>query len=68
MKETRQVGAMIGIELHDVASAWPVTNALYERGHFTRPIGAVVQFVPPLSSRVGEVHDFFDALAQVLPR
>jgi adenosylmethionine---8-amino-7-oxononanoate aminotransferase len=68
VKDTRIVGAMAGIELHDAARAWPVANALYERGHFTRPIGAVVQFVPPLSSAAGEVHDFFDALAQVLPR
>jgi adenosylmethionine-8-amino-7-oxononanoate aminotransferase len=68
VKETRQLGTMVGIELHDARHAWPVANKLYELGHFTRPIGPVVQFVPPLSTTVGEVHDFFDALAKALPR
>ena len=68
VKETRSCGTMTGIELREASDGWPVADALYERGHFTRPIGAVVQFVPPLSSTVGEVHDFFDALAAVLPR
>lgn len=68
VKETRARGAMIGIELRDATRGWPVADALYERGHFTRPIGGVVQFVPPLSSTAGEIHDFFDALAAVLPK
>ena len=68
VSEVRACGAMVGIELNDALHGWPVANALYERGHFTRPIGAVVQLVPPLSSTVGEIHDFFDALAAVLPR
>ena len=48
--------------------AWPVTSALYDLGHFTRPIGAVVQLVPPLSSSDEEIHDFFDAFGEALER
>jgi len=68
VREIRQAGTMLGIELHDVARAWPVANALYDLGHFTRPIGPVVQLVPPLSSTDGEIHDFFDAFAEALER
>jgi adenosylmethionine---8-amino-7-oxononanoate aminotransferase len=66
--EIRQAGTMIGIELCDAQRAWPITNALYELGHFTRPIGAVVQLVPPLSSRDEEIHNFFDAFDEALER
>ncbi|HTX57889.1 MAG TPA: aminotransferase class III-fold pyridoxal phosphate-dependent enzyme [Candidatus Acidoferrales bacterium] len=66
--EIRQAGTMIGIELSDAQRAWPVANALYELGHFTRPIGAVVQLVPPLSSTDDEIHDFFDAFDVALER
>ena len=59
---------MIGIELHDAQRAWPVTNALYELGHFTRPIGATVQLVPPLSSSDEDIADFFDAFSEALER
>jgi adenosylmethionine-8-amino-7-oxononanoate aminotransferase len=68
IREIRQAGTMLGIELHDAARAWPVTNALYDLSHFTRPIGPVVQLVPPLSSSDGEIHDFFDAFAEALER
>jgi adenosylmethionine-8-amino-7-oxononanoate transaminase len=68
IREIRQAGTMVGIELHDAALAWPVANALYELGHFTRPIGPVVQFVPPLSSSDGEVDEFFGACAAALER
>ncbi len=64
--ETRQAGAMIGIELRSSANARRAAIELYERGHFTRPIGATVQFVPPLSSTADEVHAFFDALEDAL--
>jgi len=66
--EIRQVGTMLGIELRDPQRAWPVVDTLYELGHFTRPIGAVIQLVPPLSSRPNEIHDFFDALGEALER
>ncbi len=66
VRETRQAGAMIGVELRESASGWSVANALYERGVFTRPIGDTVQFVPPLSSTDAEVDGFFDALEAVL--
>jgi adenosylmethionine-8-amino-7-oxononanoate transaminase len=70
VRDVRQAGTMIGIELHgeridrrDAPTAgWRVAGGLYERGQFTRPIGEVVQFVPPLSSTVEEIDAFFDAL------
>lgn len=60
VRGTRQAGLMIGIETE---RARDVAARLYDRGHFTRPIGDVVQFVPPLSSQLDEVEAFFDALA-----
>jgi adenosylmethionine---8-amino-7-oxononanoate aminotransferase len=60
VREVRQAGTMIGIEL--ASGAWPVADALYAAGHFTRPIGSVIQFVPPLCATDDEVHSFFDAL------
>jgi adenosylmethionine-8-amino-7-oxononanoate aminotransferase len=66
IREIRQAGTMLGIELHDAGRAWPVANALYELGHFTRPIGAVVQLVPPLSAVDQDIHDFFDAFSAAL--
>jgi adenosylmethionine-8-amino-7-oxononanoate aminotransferase len=60
--QTRQAGAMIGVELHGAKDGRRVAASLYELGHFTRAIGATVQFVPPLSSSPAEVHAFFDAL------
>ncbi|HUN28512.1 MAG TPA: aminotransferase class III-fold pyridoxal phosphate-dependent enzyme [Alphaproteobacteria bacterium] len=68
VREIRQAGTMMGIELQEAARAWPVANALYDLGHFTRPIGAVVQLVPPLCTSDGEIHDFFDAFAEALER
>ena len=66
--EIRQAGTMVGIELRDAQRAWPVAHALYDLGHFTRPIGAAVQLVPPLSSSNDEIHDFFDAFNEALER
>jgi adenosylmethionine---8-amino-7-oxononanoate aminotransferase len=66
VREIRQAGTMTGIELHDRTRAWPVANALYDRGVFTRPIDATVQLVPPLSSSDADVDRFFDALADAL--
>jgi adenosylmethionine-8-amino-7-oxononanoate aminotransferase len=36
-------------------------------GHFTRPIGDVIQFVPPLCSTGDEVDNFFESLSSCLP-
>ena len=63
--DVRQCGTMIGVELD--RDAWPVADALYAAGHFTRPIGNVVQFVPPLCSTDEEVNAFFDACSAVIP-
>ncbi len=65
VRDVRRCGTMTGIELCG-RSAAEVADALYERGHFTRAIGEVVQFVPPLSSTVAEADAFFDALRAVL--
>jgi len=64
--EIRQAGTMLGIELHDELRARAVVSALYDLGQFTRPIGAVVQLVPPLCAMPGEIHAFFDALERAL--
>ncbi len=60
VREVRQAGTMIGVEVRGEGRR--IVDELYERGHFTRPIGDVVQFVPPLSSTEEEVDAFFDAL------
>ena len=74
VRDVRATGLMCGIELdpqrfdsnHSLTPGWSVTNALFERGHFTRPIGNVIQFVPPLTSNEGEIADFCRSLAEVL--
>jgi len=66
----RHAGLMCGIDVvppsatgGDAATyAWRVADRLYERGFFTRPIGNVVQFVPPLSSTHDEIARFFSTL------
>lgn len=66
VRDVRQAGAMIGVELDDAQTGREAARALYDRGHFTRAIGPVVQFVPPLSSTQAEIHAFFDALEDVV--
>jgi adenosylmethionine-8-amino-7-oxononanoate aminotransferase len=74
VREVRQTGTMIGVELRAEAidardspsPAWRVAAGLYERGAFTRPIVDTVQFVPPLSSTARDVDAFFDALTAEL--
>jgi adenosylmethionine-8-amino-7-oxononanoate aminotransferase len=74
VRETREAGLMIGIELdaehvhaRDAATpAWRIANDLYERGHFTRPMGNVIQLVPPLSSTGDELRAFLGDLIEVL--
>ncbi len=75
VREVRRAGLMIGIELADeqidrgknATAAWRIADELYERGYFTRPIGDVIQLVPPLTSTSQElgrfVEDFCDVLA-----
>jgi adenosylmethionine-8-amino-7-oxononanoate aminotransferase len=63
--DARQAGTMIGIELQK-ALGRPVADALYDAGHFTRPIGDVIQFVPPLCSTDTEVDSFFESLSVIL--
>ena len=72
--DVRRAGLMIGIEVDSdgiaangaVTPAWRIANDLYERGHFTRPIGATIQLVPPLTSTLDELRSFIDALVNTL--
>jgi len=73
VREVRRAGLMCGIELRAAgdatsaaALARDVALALYERGHFTRPIGATIQLVPPLSSDERDLANFASALEEVL--
>jgi adenosylmethionine-8-amino-7-oxononanoate aminotransferase len=43
-------------------------NELYERGHFTRPIGEVLQLVPPLSTAPHDAQAFLTDLYELLER
>jgi len=65
VRDVRQAGTMIGIELRKTLGR-PTANALYDAGHFTRPIGDTIQFVPPLCSTDNEVDKFFEALCVTL--
>lgn len=70
VRDLRQTGTMIGVELGTEtiaagsfpSAAWRIADQLYAAGHFTRPIGDTLQFVPPLSSTDAEVDAFFNAL------
>lgn len=74
VREVRAAGLMIGIELETASldagdaltPAWRIANELYDRGHFTRPIGEVIQLVPPLSSTVEQVQRFITDLYELL--
>lgn len=74
VRETREAGLMIGVEIdprrvpsgESMTPAWRIASELYERGHFTRPIGDVIQLVPPLSSTQREVHAFLGDLIELL--
>jgi len=74
VRDVRSCGLMCGIELHPTqlagadgrSAGWEVADAMFERGYFTRPIGDVVQFVPPLSSTDAEIGGFCEALADIL--
>lgn len=69
--DVRLRGLMCGIELRvdpdrPAPRAWEVAERLYGRGHFTRPIGEVIQLVPPLSSTTRDLDAFFEALDEAL--
>jgi adenosylmethionine-8-amino-7-oxononanoate aminotransferase len=74
VRAIRQAGLMCGIELEAwtidgrgaISPAWRVANDLYDSGFFTRPIGDVVQLVPPLSSTYEELERFCTALTESL--
>lgn len=74
IREVRGAGLMIGIEIAAdrvergtaPTPAWRIADALYERGHFTRPIGDVIQLVPPLASTVEELRTFIGDLDELL--
>jgi adenosylmethionine-8-amino-7-oxononanoate aminotransferase len=75
VRETRQAGLMCGVELETAAlppaderttPAWRLAHAMYERGHFTRPIGDTIQLVPPLSSSANELEAFIAELSKAL--
>lgn len=74
VREIRRTGLMCAIEL-DTSSlrltderspAWAVADRLYERGHFTRPLGDAIQLVPPLASSTAELASFCTSLSAVL--
>jgi adenosylmethionine-8-amino-7-oxononanoate transaminase len=66
VREVRQAGLMCGIELDDRALAARVARGLYDRGHFTRPLGAVVQLVPPLCSSRAQLASYAESLSALL--
>ncbi len=74
VREVRRCGLMIGIDLHAdgfpsrgaATPAWRIANELYERGHFTRPIGAALQCVPPLCATLAEIGSFVEAVVDAL--
>jgi len=75
VRAIRRVGLMCGIELSGESlppagqsrtPAWRIADRLYERGHFTRPIGNVIQLVPPLCVSGAELAAFVDALRETL--
>lgn len=67
VREVRRAGLMAAIEVDAGAIApWQLTNELYARGQFTRPIGNVIQLVPPLSSSVPELARFTGDLLAAL--
>ncbi len=74
VRDVRAVGTMVGIEVHAdridaggaISAAWRIADGLYRAGHFTRPIGDVIQLVPPLCAREEYIDAFFDALTAEL--
>lgn len=76
VSEVRQAGLMCAIELAPQTAyssnaptvGWHLAHRLYERGHFTRPLGNAVQLVPPLTTEPDELAAFIEALSKALGR
>ena len=73
VREVRRAGLMCGIELlpplgwdEPISYGRHVASELYDRGHFTRPIGETIQLVPPLSSQTHELDSFVTELLAVI--
>lgn len=74
VSEVRQAGLMVGIDLREEAfdrtaasgAGRRVADALYDAGHFTRPIGNTIQLVPPLTSAPPDLESFAGALEAAL--
>jgi adenosylmethionine-8-amino-7-oxononanoate aminotransferase len=75
VRDARAAGLMCGIELDDAlvrdapqaaSPAWDIANRMYDAGHFTRPIGNVIQLVPPLTSKAEDLDRFVEALVAAL--
>jgi adenosylmethionine-8-amino-7-oxononanoate aminotransferase len=73
VRDVRRAGLMCGIELEpqpnvteESTFAWSVANRMYDRGHFTRPIGQTIQLVPPLASDADQLRSFANTLVEVL--
>jgi adenosylmethionine-8-amino-7-oxononanoate aminotransferase len=75
VRDARAAGLMCGIELdaallrdapQAASPAWDIANRMYDAGHFTRPIGHVIQLVPPLTSKTEDLDRFVEALVAAL--
>ena len=65
VRELRQIGLMIGIELKSKAT--PVLHALLDEGVIALPAGpTVVRLLPPLTIEEDELGRVIDALKKVL--
>ena len=72
VREVRQVGLMLGVQLEGEAKALALTRALLERGYLVLPAGAradVIQLAPPVTLSDAQVEGFVAALgeASVVP-
>ena len=73
VREIRRAGLMCGIELlappgweAPISYGRHIASELYDRGHFTRPIGETIQLVPPLSSQTHELDSFVTELSAAI--
>ena len=65
MREVRQIGLMIGIELKEKSQ--PYITKLQEMGVLTIPAGAtVIRLLPPLTIEYEQLDGVIDAISKVL--
>ncbi len=72
--DVRRIGYVAGIELRDglepaadaPTQSWALCEALWDAGHFVRPVGATLLLVPPLSSTEQELSDLSGAIERLL--